>query len=270
MGRFLTCVFWRASQEPSLFAPGGVIVLKLTILGNNGPYPAAGGACSGYLLREGDTSILIDCGNGVLSNLQKIMRFEDLDAIILTHLHCDHISDMMVLKYAVQIKKKRGQFSKNLMVYAPAEPVEEFKRLDIKDAFDLKSVAGDLVLDIGGIKVSFAQMKHPSMDFAVSFEYEGKRFVFSGDTSWTENIISFARNTDVLMLDAGLFAKEKTKDDVAHLTAEECGIIAREADVGRLLLTHFWPENNIEELVNEARGNFDNTIATDILAEYEI
>lgn len=244
--------------------------MKLTILGNNGPYPAAGGACSGYLLREGDTSILIDCGNGVLSNLQKIMPFENLDAIILTHLHSDHVSDMMVLKYAVQIKKKRGQFGRNLPVYAPAEPEEEYRRLDVKDAFDLMPITDSLALDMGDLKITFAKMKHPSPDFAVSFQCRGKRFVFSGDTSWTEKIISFARDADVLMLDAGLFAREKTSGDVPHLTAEECGTVAREAAAGKLLLTHFWPENNIHELVDEARRNFKNTEAVKLLQEYEI
>lgn len=84
--------------------------MKLTVLGNNGPFPSPGGACSGYLLEEDSTKILIDCGNGVLSNLQKICPFEDLSAIILTHLHSDHISDLMVLRYAVQIKNARGAF----------------------------------------------------------------------------------------------------------------------------------------------------------------
>ena len=47
----------------------GGIYLKLTILGCYGPYPKAGGACSGYLLEDETTKILIDCGNGVLSRL---------------------------------------------------------------------------------------------------------------------------------------------------------------------------------------------------------
>lgn len=244
--------------------------MKLTILGNNGPFPGAGGACSGYLLREDDTNILIDCGNGVLSNLQKFVPLEGLDAIILTHLHSDHISDMMVLKYAVQIKKKRGRFDRNIPVYAPAEPAEEYSRLDVKDAFELKPIDDGLILEIGGMKITFAKMKHPSLDYAVSFQKDGRRFVFSGDTSWTESIIAFAADADVLMLDAGLFAREKTSDDVPHLTAEECGKVAREAAVGRLLLTHFWPENNIDDLVNEARMNFDNTTAVQLLQDYEI
>lgn len=248
----------------------GVRTMKLTILGNNGPFPGAGGACSGYLVTDSAVNILIDCGNGVLSNLQKFTGFDKLDAIILTHLHSDHISDMMVLKYAVQIKKKRGQLDKNLTVYATPEPAEEYKRLDVQDAFDLKPITDDLVLDIGGIRLTFAPMKHPSPDYAVSLESKGKRFVFSGDTSWTENIIGFARNANVVMLDAGLFAKDKTSADVPHLTAEECGIIAQKAGVERLFLTHFWPEYNVDELVEEAKKNFKNTLAVKLLQEYEI
>ncbi|NJD03367.1 MAG: MBL fold metallo-hydrolase, partial [Ruminiclostridium sp.] len=188
----------------------------------------------------------------------------------LTHLHGDHISDMMVMKYAIQIKRKRSQFGRILPVYAPSEPAEEYYRLDVKDAFRLMPITENLFLDIGGIEIKFARMKHPYTDFAVSFQHKGKRFVFSGDTSWNENLIAFAWNADVLMLDAGLFAREKTSDDVPHLTAEECGIIAREAAVGKLLLTHFWPENNIDDLVNEAGCHFKNTTAARLLQEYEI
>ncbi|MCG8541098.1 MAG: MBL fold metallo-hydrolase, partial [Clostridia bacterium] len=66
--------------------------MKITILGNSGPYPRAGGACSGYLLEEDDIKILIDCGNGVLSRLLGMIEsLEDIDAIILSHLHSDHI-----------------------------------------------------------------------------------------------------------------------------------------------------------------------------------
>lgn len=244
--------------------------MKLTVLGNNGPYPAAGGACSGYLLRAGDAKILVDCGNGVLSNLQKFIDMNEIDTIILTHLHSDHISDMMVLKYAIQIKKKRDRFDGNIPVFAPAEPVDEFIRLDLKDAFDLKPVTHDTILDIKGVRVTFAKMKHPFLDYAVSFEHDGKRLVFSGDTSWTENIIDFSMNSDVLILDAGLFASDKTDENVAHLTAEECGIIAKRAGVGKLLLTHFWPEYDIGLLVNEAKLNYLNTEAATMLAEYKI
>lgn len=245
--------------------------MRLTILGNNGPYPSAGGACSGYLIREGAINLLIDCGNGTLSNLQKFVRLENLDAVILTHLHSDHMSDMLVLKYAWQIKRNRGQIDRNLKVYAPPEPVEEYGWLDVKDVFELKPVNRDTILDIGGMRITFEQMTHPVMDFAVSLEAGGRRFVFSGDTSWTENIIDFAQSAHLLMLDSGLMVKDKRGNaPVPHLTAEECGIVAARANVGKLLLTHFWPEHDISELLAEARANFANVHATELLKEYTV
>ena len=243
--------------------------MKLTILGNNGPFPSAGGACSGYLVRNGDTNILIDCGNGVLANLQKFLRFEELDAIILTHLHSDHVSDLHVLKYAVQIRRKRGQMDRLLDIYAPPEPAEEYERLNVQDAFVLRTITKDTELKIGGITINFAEMKHPAMDFAVSMETGGKRFVFSGDTSWTESIVQFAANADLLMLDAGLLEKDLT-EGAPHLSAAQCGMAASQAGAKRLLLTHFWPDYHVNDLIEEARRNFNIVEAAQLLHEYEV
>ncbi len=244
--------------------------MKLTILGNNGPFPAAGGACSGYLITEGEHKLLIDCGNGVLSNLQKYTRFEDLDAIILTHLHSDHMSDMMVLRYAVDIKMKRGLMSKPIKVYAPDQPMDEYERLNIGNVFDLAPVDSNTVLNIGDMRLSFAEMKHPVKCFAVSIESKGKRFVFSGDTSWTENIVRFAENADLLMLDAGLLSRDKKDENVPHLTARECGIVAMKSGAKRLLLTHFWPDYDTNELLAEAAEEYPKAEIAKLLAEYDV
>ncbi|MCX8130530.1 MAG: MBL fold metallo-hydrolase [Clostridia bacterium] len=244
--------------------------MKLTILGNNGPFPAAGGACSGYLVQEGSTNLLIDCGNGVLSNLQKIINIEDLDAIILTHLHSDHISDMMVLKYAIQVKKDKGALNKTFNVFAPQEPAEEYKRINIKNVFEMHPVTEELKLQFGILKVSFREMKHPVKCYGISADNGSKRFVFSGDTAWNENIIDFSMNADLLMLDAGLLTKDKSSEDVPHLTAAECGMIAARAEVKRLILTHFWPEYELSEILGEARQYFQNAELSKLLNSYEI
>ncbi len=243
--------------------------MKLTVLGNNGPFPAAGGACSGYLLQSGSANILIDCGNGTLANLQGKIAIDKLDAVILTHLHSDHVSDMYVMKYAIEIKRKRGSFDRLMRVYAPSEPAEEYNRLDAKGAFILEAVSCDTKLDIGDIKLSFARMKHPYMDYAVCAECGGKKFVFSGDTSWTDDIVDFARNADMLMLDAGLLERDLTEGAV-HMTAAQCGTAAARAGAGRLLLTHFWPEYDIDELLAEARAVFPGAEAAVIMKEYII
>ena len=90
--------------------------MRLTILGNNGPYPAAGGACSSYLLESdsGSTAILVDCGAGALARLEERLPIERLDAVVLSHLHYDHMSDMLPLHYALQFRPR----ARALDVYA--------------------------------------------------------------------------------------------------------------------------------------------------------
>jgi ribonuclease BN (tRNA processing enzyme) len=244
--------------------------MKVTILGNNGPFPSAGGACSGYLVTEGDKKLLIDCGNGVLANLQKFARIEELDAIILTHLHSDHMSDMMVLRYAVQIKTNRGLGIKPITVYSPSEPEEEYKRISIPGVFDLKPITSDSVLHFGELKVEFCEMVHPVKCYALSISSGEKKFVFSGDTSWNDSILKFSKDVDLLMLDAGLLSKDKKSDNVPHLTARECGIIARQANAGKLLLTHFWPDDDVNNHVLEAKENFSGVEIARLLYTYEV
>jgi ribonuclease BN (tRNA processing enzyme) len=244
--------------------------MKITVLGNNGPFPAAGGACSGYLVQEGDTKLLLDCGNGVLSNLQKLVRFEELNVIILSHLHSDHMSDMMVLRYAIQLKRKNGTIKDVLNVFAPDEPEEEYKRLDVKEAFNLNAIVDGTVLKFGNLKITFSCMTHPFKNFAISIENGGKRFVYSGDTAWNENIIEFSRGADLLMLDSGLLSRDKKNDNVPHLTAQECGIVARKAGVKKLLLTHIWPEYNMSDLISEAKAEFECVDATRLMETYEV
>lgn len=244
--------------------------MKVTILGNSGPYEAAGSACSGYLFEADEAKILLDCGNGVLSNLQKFCSIEALDAIILSHLHSDHMADMLVLKYAISIKNARRLMNKLIPVYAPQMPEEEYNRLNVKDAFILNPITEKLVLNIKGLKITFREMRHPVKTFAVCIEKDAKRFVYSGDTAWNDNIIDFARGADMLLVDTGLQQQDKTSENVPHLTSLEVGVLGQKAAVKRLMLTHFWPEHDIIVSLNEARQNFEGAELSQLLMTYEI
>ena len=83
--------------------------MKLTILGEYGPFAPAGGACSSYLLQgKHGGNILLDLGNGGLAQMQKYLSISQIDAVVLTHLHFDHISDLQILGYALsQLKLPR-------------------------------------------------------------------------------------------------------------------------------------------------------------------
>ncbi len=82
--------------------------MKLTILGSSAAYPKAGGACSGYLVEEGKTRLLVDCGTGVLSNLQKLFALKDVGHIVISHLHADHCFDLIPYRYALMRPVHKG------------------------------------------------------------------------------------------------------------------------------------------------------------------
>ena len=90
--------------------------MELTVLGCSGSYGApGGGACSGYLLRSGDTSIWIDCGNGTFGHLQQHIAVEDLTAVVITHGHPDHCVDI----YGLHVLLRYGLEREGLPVFAP-------------------------------------------------------------------------------------------------------------------------------------------------------
>jgi ribonuclease BN (tRNA processing enzyme) len=242
-------------------------------------------------------NVVLDLGSGSLANLISILStdLENIDAIILSHLHSDHISDISVLRYAVfrsnNAVDKNG-FAFRIPLYCPAEPALEYEMLLAYTQFDVQPISGDLELEFGGMKLNFAAMKHPYPSFAVRAAADGcasaadggararRIFVYSGDTSWSQELIQFSEGADLLLADANLITQDRLAGKpVYHLTAEECGIAAAEAGAAKLLLTHFTPGADVGRRVAEARagaqkvlGRSDGLLVEDasILTSYEI
>ena len=223
--------------------------MKLTILGNNGPYPAPGGACSGYLLESdsGETTVLIDCGTGVLANLMDAGALDRLDAVLLSHLHYDHMSDMLPMQYAIQFHPRRHP----LPVYAPMspEPVRALLDCPCYDLWPCDDVT------IGEMCVSFSPARHPIETNAIAVACDGERFVFTGDSNQDPLVELFCEGASLLLADAGLSAADH-KPSSPHYSAALCGQLAKNTHAKRLLLTHFNPKYDPEALLEEAREAF--------------
>lgn len=223
--------------------------MRLTILGNNGPYPAAGGACSGYLLESdsGNTTILLDCGTGVLSRIPQYTSLDRLDAVVLSHLHYDHMSDMLPLHYALQFNPR----TKPLDVYAPAQPsnVRALLSGSAIDVWPMKETT------IGEMKLTFCPVRHPVETYAVAVECDGARFVYTGDSNTDFALELFCDCADMLLADAGL-STEDYGENKPHLSAALCGKLAKDTGAKRLILTHFNPKYDPNLLCAEAREYF--------------
>ena len=215
--------------------------MKLTVLGCNGPYPAPGGACSGYLLEAENTRVLLDCGTGTLAALTARMAPEKLDAVVLSHLHYDHMSDMLPLIYRMQGKGR-------LPVYAPQAPAEV--RALLAGAFDLYDL--EHAERIGALTLNALPVRHPVPCFAVRYTAGGKSFCYTGDTNTCDGLKAWAKDCDLLLADA-CFTDALWAENKPHLSARLAAQAARDAGARRLVLTHFTPGIDQAVLLREAR-----------------
>lgn len=213
--------------------------MKLTVLGCNGPYPAAGKACSGYLLEQGDTRVLLDCGAGVLAQLEKYIAPQQLTAIVLTHLHYDHMSDMLPLMYRCA----------GLTVYAPNAPQTVHALL--KDAYDMHDISQGAQL--GTLRMTAQAGRHPVPCYAVRFENaQGKKMVYTGDTNTCDALAGFAYGCDLLLAD-GCFTRAQWAENKPHLSAFLAAQLAAQPQAGALIVTHLTPNCDTQTLLQEAQ-----------------
>ena len=223
--------------------------MYLTILGNNGPFPAPGGACSSYLLESdsGETKLLIDAGTGSLARLMELTRPETLDAVVLSHLHFDHMSDLLPMQYALQFSARE----RPLPLFLPRRPerVRALLECPYYDLFDHEDIA------VGEMQLRFIPAVHPVEGSCVAVEGDGAKFVFTGDTNLDPALELFADGCDLLLADAGLSRADWTEKK-PHLSASHCGALARDVRAGALLLTHLNPLYDPQALLDEARRDY--------------
>lgn len=230
--------------------------MELTVLGRYGPYPAAGGACSGYLVTSGETRLLLDCGAGVLGRLAALVSPENLTGVILSHLHSDHTSDYFVLRYALEVAHLQGREREPLPVWAPAEPAEEFARLDYRGLVSVYKVAEGQAVEIGGIKAVPFAGRHSVPSYGWLLTGDGATLAYSGDTEPFPELEEKVRGADLFLCEATYSEAQLAQGARNHLTAAQAGGVARAAGVGRLLLTHLSPPQDLDALLHEAGREF--------------
>jgi ribonuclease BN (tRNA processing enzyme) len=243
--------------------------VQITVLGKSPSWQDAAGACSGYLVQQGGLTVLLECGNGVFSKLRRICDYVDVDAVVISHLHADHILDLIPFSYALCYAPRQQPVPvagwpgtdapARPDLYVPDGGREVFRRIVsqwgneklIESAFTLHEYGPADELSLDPIGVHFCRVPHWVATNAVELSSNGSRFTFSADCRPNEELVEFAQDTDVLMIEATLPRPERTGVR-GHLTPREAGEHGKLARARRLVLTHYSDELDAEWTQAEA------------------
>ena len=228
--------------------------MKLTILGMNGPFPAPGGATSGYLVTSGPDALMLDMGSGTLQGLCARMAPEHLCALVLSHWHYDHCSDVLPLIYRMETHVASGGAPLN--VYAPVDEHSPVRQsVQASTGFILHDVAPNSEFRIPNseFRISASPARHPVPALMYRLTDGARTLCYTGDTNTVDGLTDFARGADLLLAD-GLFPAAAWTEGKPHLSAAHCARLAREAGAKQLVITHLSPMIDPETLLKEARA----------------
>jgi ribonuclease BN (tRNA processing enzyme) len=231
--------------------------LTLTVLGSSGSYAGPGGACSGYLLQSGGTTVWLDAGSGTMANLQRHIPLDAIDAIVLSHSHPDHWSDVEGFYVACRYVLDR----KGVPVYAP-RGLQRLMRMGEEDARTLSwnTVADGGEIDIGPMHLRFSRTEHPVETLAVRVDCAGRAFGYSADSGPGWSLEALGAGLDLALGEATFLQDQEADGVMLHMSARQAGATAKAAGAGRLMITHLWPTVDPARAVAEATGAFGRAV----------
>jgi ribonuclease BN (tRNA processing enzyme) len=248
--------------------------LQVTVLGKSPSWQDAAGACSGYLVQEGEFKLLLDCGNGVFSKLRAVVDYRSIGEVLISHLHADHFLDLVPFSYALANTVRNGE-SRNgsggvhsrPSLRVPTGGQQLLRRIVgswgsadlIDDAFEITEYGPDDVLALGPLQVRFREVPHFVRSNAVELATGGTRFVFGADCAPNQALVEFAREADVLMVEATLPAPELGPER-GHMTPREAGEHGAAAHARRLVLTHYSDEMDPSWAASEAADSYGGRV----------
>ncbi|WLR44222.1 MBL fold metallo-hydrolase [Bacillus carboniphilus] len=232
--------------------------MKVTVIGFWGGYPNKGEASSGYLIESANFKLLVDCGSAVLSQLQKYIAIVEIDAVILSHYHHDHIADIGPLQYARLIQQ--SEVNKILPIYGHPFNQEKFQCLSYKDVTCGTAYQPNRLLTVGPFSISFLQTDHPVDCYAMRISDGNATIVYTADSSFKEDFIPFAKEADLLLSECNLYA-DQNGAPIGHMTSTEAANIAQKAKVKELWLTHLPHSGDLNQLIEEAKTVYDGAVS---------
>lgn len=242
---------------------------ELIILGSGTGVPSLRRASPGLLLITESSIVLIDSGSGTLRRmLEAGITYRDIDLLLYTHIHPDHISELIPIlfacKYADLPRQKdlvllggpgfKDHFAQLKKVYGSWIEPQSY-HLTVQETFENPSLFAEMM-------ISSKPMVHirESVGYRIELR-DGKSIAISGDTDYCKNIVDLASGVDLLILECSFPNGKKVE---GHLTPSLAGKIGSESGCKRLLLTHFYPVCDPSHILKQCKEVFGGEI---LLAE---
>ena len=236
--------------------------MKVTVLGMWGGFPQPGEATSGYLLETQNSKVLLDCGSGVVGQLLKYCDINQLDAVVISHYHADHSCDVGVLQYARLVHQAMSGLSKCLPIYGfdhsdfvrlsyirEQQPITEGVLYEANQSFSI----GDMTF------IPFRTLHAvPCHGFRV-ISPEGT-ICYTADGGFTEQQIEAAAEVDLLISEANFSHEHVAMAEGNHMTGTQVGMLAKQANVKKVLLTHLPPLRPHEPIIREVKEVYQGPI----------
>lgn len=232
--------------------------MRITVLGKSPAWQDAGGACSGYLVEHEGTRLLVDCGNGVFAKLRESVDYLEVDDVVLSHMHADHCLDLIPYAYALTYSPRQQPVPvagfpgtadpARPALHVPPGGAEPLRVLSgiwgsadlVENAFRTEEYDPSAILPVGSLELRFGAVPHYVPTWAIEIrpaDGDGPRLVYSADCSPNDELVEFARDCDLLLIEATLPRPERSGLR-GHLTCAEAGDHGRRARARRLVLTH--------------------------------
>lgn len=257
-------------------------VIKVTLLGTGTPQPGMDRFGASTLVQAGSETLLFDAGRGCLQRLRQIkVSYDTIDALFLTHLHSDHIVGLPDLWLTGWLTSKRAV---PLKVFGPAGTDNMIEYLRKAFVYDIKirieddkapeegskllatEIQEGVVYEKNGVKVIAFLVDHypvvPAFGFRI--EFDGHSVVLSGDTRYSENLIKYAKGTDLLIHEVVIAPDTLSKSDpkynilAHHTTPEQAGKVFNEVKPKLAAYSHIGKMygHNEQELLKRTKVNY--------------
>lgn len=233
--------------------------LELTVIGCSGTYSSTESSCSSYLVRSATTSVLLDAGPGSSIELQHHIDLSDLDAIIISHEHPDHWTELPILYHAYRYGLGVSDFplfgtagvKANLDAVSPQAT---------STAFQWSTINAESTVSIGDIDFTFSETDHPVETLAMLARSGDTTIGYSADTGPGWSPEAFDEDIDVFIYEMTLPESMET-DGIPHVSGREAGRRATAAGVGHLIVTHVPPGHEAKDRRASAATEFSGQIS---------